>query len=109
MISDLDAERAIDFLRNSAQKAAMARAERAYIEEFRKTLKAQIMKERAGESIGAQERDAYADPRYIAHLDAIKAAVFNDEYQRFMRVAAEAKLAAWQTQSANTRGLGRIT
>ena len=66
-------------------------------------MKAQIMKEHASESLGAQEREAYADPRYIQHLQALKEAVYADEYQRFMMAAAEAKISAWQTMSRNQR------
>lgn len=103
MITETEVEKALDFLRNNATKSAQARAEREYIEEFRKTLKAQIMKEHAGESLGAQEREAYADARYQEHLKALKEAVFQDEYQRFMMAAAEAKISAWQTMSRNQR------
>lgn len=103
MITDAEAEKAIDFLRDNAAKAAQARAERTYVEEYRKTIKAQIMKEHVGEALGAQEREAYADERYKQHLKAIKEAVYADEYQRFMRAAAEAKFDAWRTMSSNER------
>jgi hypothetical protein len=56
------------------------------------------MKEHGDLPLGAQEREAYADPRYKAHLDAIREAVEEDEYHRWMMSAAEAKLSAWQTQ-----------
>lgn len=108
MISDNDIERAVSFLATNARKAAKARAERAYVEEYRKTVKAQLMKEHANEPLGAQERDAYADPRYIQHLEAIKEAVEADEYNRWMMAAAEAKIEAWRSQQANQRALGKI-
>lgn len=103
MITDDEVERALDFMRDNATKAAQARANRAYVEEFRKTMKAQIMRENAASALGAQEAIAYADPRYVGHLEAIKEAVFEDERLRFMLSAAEAKIQAWQTQSANNR------
>ena len=43
------------------------------MEEYRKVIKAQLMKEHGDKSAVLQEREAYADPRYIAHLGAIKA------------------------------------
>jgi hypothetical protein len=104
MISDAEVEKAIDYLRDNSWKASISRANRIYVEEYRKVMKAQIMKERAGEPLGAQERDAYADPRYIEHLKAIREAVQEDEYHRFMRTTAEAKIEAWRTQQANARG-----
>lgn len=104
IISDEEAEKACDYMRDNAAAAAQARANRAYVEEYRKSIKAAIMKENASAPLGAQERDAYADPRYIAHLQAIKEAVEIDEKYRFLMAAAEAKLSAWQTLSANERG-----
>lgn len=103
MITDDEIDRALAYLRDTALKAAKARAERAYLEEFRKVLKGQIMRENKAESLGAQEAIAYATPRYIAHLDCIRTAIEADEHLRFLRVAAEAKIQAWQTQSANNR------
>lgn len=105
MISDEDVEKAIDFLRDNADQAAKARAERIYMDEFRKSLKALIMKEHIDATVSAQEREAYADPRYQTHLEALRQAVYRDEKARFMRVAAEAKIEAWRTSSANQRAI----
>lgn len=102
-ISDAEIDKALDFLRDNARDAAQARADRVYVEEYRKTLKAQLMKEHGGLSAVLQEREAYADPRYVSHLEAIREAVRLDEFSRFMRVAAEAKIDAWRTQSSNSR------
>jgi len=105
MITDGDVEKAIDFLRDSARDAAQSKANRIYLDEFRKSLKSMLMKEHAGLSIGAQEREAYSDPRYLEHLEAIKIAVERDEQNRFLRVAAEAKIEAWRSFSANHRAV----
>ena len=103
MISDDDIEKAVNWLAQNAVAAAQARANREYVCEFRKTLKAQLMGESAGESIAAQERNAYADPRYIAHLEAIREAVYADERMRWLQSAAEAKISAWQSQQRSLR------
>lgn len=102
-ITDDEIDKALDFLRDNARDAAQARADRIYCEEYRKTLKAQIMKEHGSLSAVLQEREAYSDPRYVEHLEAIKEAVKADEFARFMRIAAEAKIEAWRTQSSNSR------
>jgi len=75
------------------------------LEEFRKSLKSQIMREHLDMPVSAQEREAYADPRYVSHLDAMKEAVRIDEHNRFMRASAEAKIEAWRTQSSNQRSM----
>jgi len=102
---DMEIEKSLDFLRDNAEEAAQARADRIYIEEYRKTVKAQIMKEHGEQSGIAQEREAYADPRYIEHLEAIRDAVFRDEKYRFLREAASAKIEAWRTASSNYRAM----
>lgn len=103
MISDQEVEKALDYMRDNASKAAQARANLAYMDEFRKVLKGQIMRENSGLAIGAQEAIAYADPRYLEHIEATKTANFEDARWRFTMDAARAKLDAWQTQSANNR------
>lgn len=107
MITEADVEKSVDYLRDHARKAAQAKAERIYMEEFRKTVKAQIMRETTGESIGAQEARAYADSRYTQHLKAMRDAIETDEYNRWMMIAAQAKIEAWRTQQANARAEGR--
>jgi hypothetical protein len=54
-------------------------------------------------SAAIQEREAYADPKYIAHLEALKEAVFQDTKMYFLMEANRAKIDAWQTKSANER------
>ena len=103
MIEQEDVQRAVDFLRDNATPAAEARAVRVYLEEWRKSLKAQLMTEVGSESLGAQERYAYSHERYLKHLDALKTAVFEDSKHMFLREAAKAKVQAWQTESANNR------
>ena len=103
-ITEDEVDRALDWLRDNADEAAAATADRIYVQEYRKSLKAIIMKEHEGLPLGAQEREAYADRRYIDYLDAIRQAVFNDVKLDFLKSAADAKVKAWQTYSANSRG-----
>jgi hypothetical protein len=102
-ITDDEIDRALDYLRDNARDAAQAKANRIYVEEYRKVVKAKLMKEHGSMSAVLQEREAYADPRYVEHLEAIKQAVEIDEGHRFLRSAADAKIEAWRTQSSNTR------
>jgi chromosome segregation ATPase len=103
MIPESDIEKALDYMRDNATKAAKARAERAYMEEYRKVVKAQIMRENDDKALGAQEAIAYADARYTQHLKAMREAIEADEYNRWMLTAAEAKIEAWRTQCSNQR------
>lgn len=102
-ITDDEIDKALDYLRDNARDAAQAKANRVYVEEYRKVLKAQLMKEHGTLSAVLQEREAYSDQRYIQHLEAIREAVMEDERHRFLRGSAEAKIDAWRTQSSNMR------
>lgn len=102
-IGDDDAEKAVNYIRDHAEAAAKAKAERIYMEEYRKVVRSQIMREHDDKPLGAQEAIAQADPRYKLHLEAMKTAIEADEYQRWMMTAAEAKVSAWQTMSRNAR------
>lgn len=103
MIQDDDIEKAVEYLRANSSKAAQAKAERIYMEEFRKVVKAQLMREALNDSLGAQESRAYSEDRYIQHLKAMREAIERDEYHRWMMVAAQAKIEAWRSQQANMR------
>lgn len=105
MITDDDAEKAVDRLRDGSVADAQARANRIYMEQFTKTVKAQLMQEfnDGGTSAVAQERNALADPRFMQQLGALQQSVFEDEKARFEREAAIATLDAWRTFSSNQR------
>jgi hypothetical protein len=111
VIPEDEIEQAVEWLRANARKAAQARAERIYVEQYRKTIKAQLMVELLErdpkETIAAQERFAYSHPNYVQHLSALRAAVEEDEKMQWLRAAAEAKIEAWRSQCANQRVEGK--
>lgn len=107
MISDDDVDKAVEYLRTNARAAAQAKANRIYMEEYRKVVKAQLMREHATMPLGAQEVAACSDPRYTQHLKVLQEAVEKDEYNKWMMAAAEAKIEAWRTQQANARAEGK--
>ncbi len=105
MIHEQEVEAAVDWLRDTANEAAQKRAERLYLDEYRKVLRAQLMKQHMDLPVSAQEREALADPKYAEHLQALKIAIDEDERMRFLRVAAEAKIEAWRSMNANHRAI----
>jgi len=106
MLTEQDVDDALHWLQANAAKAAQARAEKIYLEEYSKSLKSLIMKEYHNHqlSIAAQEREALSDARYIEHLEGLREAVRRDAEMTFRRASAEAHIQAWQTWSANLRG-----
>ncbi|MBP8237979.1 MAG: hypothetical protein KAX63_09715 [Pseudomonas sp.] len=105
----LDPQRSLEAMHATGPVLAQARADRVYAEEYRKSLKAILMKEHAALPAVAQEREAYADPRYLQHLDALKVAVEAEEAARWRMVTAQAAVEVWRTLSANDRGMDRGT
>lgn len=105
MITEDEVQKAVDFLRDNAPNAAKCKAERIYLEEYRKSLKAIIMTNWTDLPVSAQERQAYQSEVYVDHLRAMKTAVFEDEKQRFLMKAAEAKIEAWRSMNANMRAI----
>ena len=97
------AEKALDYIRLEAANAAIARAKRIYMEEYRKTVKANCMALSAEKALAAQERDAYAHPDYVAHLGVMQTAIEADELHRWKMIAAQATIEAWRTHQANQR------
>ena len=105
MITEDEVNRALEWLVETANKAAEARAHREYLDGFSRSIKADIMGEHISEPVNAQERHAYSDARYKLHLAGLKEAIKDDEKYRWLRDAALAKLDCWRTQQANLRGV----
>lgn len=104
--AEINIFKCLDFIRDNAQPYAQAKASRIYLEEFRKSKKALLMKqaESAGHNaVNAQEREAYADEDYRRHLEALHDAVAAEEELRWLMVAAQAKIAVFQTLEATRR------
>lgn len=104
--AEINIHAALDFLRDHAPVFAKAKADRVFLEEWRKSKKALLMRqaEADGHKTGAaQEREAYSHPEYLAVLDGLRVAVETEETLRWRFVAAQAKISAWQTIEATRR------
>ena len=104
MVEENEIEAALDYLRDSAEKAAQATADRKHLEEFRKAKLAMLASDMEG-SEAARDRLAHAHPEYLALLDGLKEAVRRDEYHRHQRKRAELLIDAWRSQSATQRAM----
>jgi hypothetical protein len=102
-IEDDSVERCLDYLRDSADKAAVARAQRHYLEQWLRSVRATVMLTAPGSSAADREAFALASPDYAKALEGYRAAVEADERFRFLREAAAAKVEAWRTQCSNER------
>jgi hypothetical protein len=104
-----DPHDAVDYIIKHAKQFADAKAQRVYLEEFRKSKKALLMKQSIEGALGAQERDAYAHAEYVELLKGLKEAVAIEEKLRWDLIAAQARVDIWRTEQANLRLEGKAT
>lgn len=93
-------------IREKAPKFGEAKAQRVYLEEFRKSQKALLMKDALQmgfEAANAQEREAYADPQYKTLLKGLAAAIEQEETLRWEIEAARLEIEIWRTREATNR------
>lgn len=98
--------KAVEYIIAKAPAYAKAKADRVYLEEFKKSKKALLMKGALAmgiEAANAQEREAYADPEYIALLRGLQEAIEVEETLKWMLEAARMKTDIWRTEQANIR------
>jgi hypothetical protein len=112
MTRHIDPQQAVDYLIAHSKDYAIAESNKVYMEEFRKTVKAECMKdaEMVGHKTAAiQEREAYRSEKYKAHLEALKEAVRAREEARWLMIAAQERIAVWRSQNASNRTLDKMT
>jgi hypothetical protein len=95
--------RAIQYLIDTAPLYAKAKADRMYLEEYRKSIKAQLMSQSGTEVLGKQETFAYAHQDYVGILEGIRQAVEKEENYRWLMTAAQARIEVWRTEQYSAR------
>ena len=95
--------KAIQYLIDTAPLYAKAKSDRIYLEEFRKSRKAQLMSQAGTEVLGKQETYAYAHRDYIEILEGIRQAVETEENYRWLMTAAQARIECWRTEMYSAR------
>jgi hypothetical protein len=94
-----DPNEAVDFIVRNAGKFAEAKAQRIYLEEFRKTKKALLMNECTEKAVNAREQFAYSHPDYQELLSGLRAAVAIEEELKWKLESARLRVEIFKTQS----------
>ena len=103
-------EEAAQTIRDKAPAYGEAKAQRVYLEEFRKSKKALLMKdalEMGYEAANAQEREAYADPAYQQLIKGLAAAIEKEETLKWEIEAARLDIEIWRSREATNRNQDR--
>ena len=95
--------KAIQYLIDTAPVYARAKADRIYLDEYRKSKRAQLMAQAGTEVLGKQETYAYAHADYVGILEGIREAVEIEEKYRWMMTAAQARIEVWRTEQYSAR------
>ena len=100
---EIDPNRAIEYIQQNAPKFAQAKANRVFIENYLKTVKAKVMNASDSTSLGAKEAEAYASHQYVEQLNGLKEAVEQEEHLKWMLTAAQARIDVWKTTEYSKR------
>jgi hypothetical protein len=93
-------------IRAKASDYAQAKGRRVYLEEFRRTKKALLMKDalrRGIEAANAQEREALADAEYEIVLKGLSAATEIEEKLKWELESHRLDIEIWRTRQATER------
>lgn len=99
---EINPEKAIRYIAENAPAFAAAKANRVFIENFLRTVKARLMNEEVG-TLGNKEAYAYAHSDYVVQLEGLKAATEEEERLKYMLLAAQARIEVWKTQEYTKR------
>ena len=104
---EINPHEAVDYILLNGKNYAKSRAERIYLEEYRKTLKAILFQKSDGNTISDREAYAYSHPDYLLNLNGIREAVELEEKLRWDLIAAQARIEIYRTDQATARTEGR--
>lgn len=106
-IEPIDPNVAVDFIIKNAKKFAAAKAQRRYLEEFRKTKKAMLMAQCDAKASNAREEYAYAHPEMQQLIEGLRDAIAVEETLLWKLKAAEISTEVWRSQEASNRNQDR--
>lgn len=86
-----------------------AKAELAYLETYKHSLKAIKMAQSTETSVTAQEKEAYRSEEYQNHCKAIAAATEKTEALKWKLEVAKMRWETWRTLQATERAMERLT
>lgn len=107
MITEEQVDAALQYLRDTARDAAVARSQARTLRKYVEVVEAQQKALHAGLTNVAARDMALASPEYRTALDAWQEAVKRDCEYKMLREAATSRVEAWRTQCSNHRAEGK--
>lgn len=109
MEKQINPDEAINFILKHSPEYGAAKANRVYIEEYKKVVKARLMNDCQNMPSTKAEAYALAHPDYKVQIDGLKVAVEMEETLRWHLEAARLRVEVWRTNEASNRGMDRST
>ena len=108
-MTEFDPHDSINFIYKNAPLYAKAKGQLAQLEAYKSSLKSIKMKQSSEQSLGAQEREAYASQEYQDLCVAIGKATEDAELLKWQITSATMRFDAWRTEQASNRNLEKMT
>jgi hypothetical protein len=108
-MTEYDPHEAINYIYMNAPEYAKAKGQLAQLEAYKSSLKAIMMKKSNENSLGGQEREAYASQEYQDLCVAIGKATEDTESLKWKITSATMRFDAWRTEQASNRNLEKMT
>jgi len=103
MLTDDQIQAALDYLRDSAPKAAIARSQAKTLDKYLGIIEATQKSLWPEMSNAAKQDEARKSPEYKTALQGLEEAIRQDSEFTMLREAALARIEAWRTWSSNER------
>lgn len=105
IVSDIELEMALDWLRDNAKEMGDAKARMVRAGHMLKHIEALETKMSEEKSVEARKADARCSLRYVAAIEEDAVAAGEYEKMRSLREAAALKIETWRSEQANFRAL----
>jgi hypothetical protein len=99
---DIDPNKAVEYIQVNSREYAQAKAQRVFIENNLRVVKARLMNKEDG-TLGAKEAYAYSHIDYETQLLGLREAVEKEEHLRYMLEAAKLRVEIWKTNEFTKR------
>ena len=104
---NIDPMKSLETMHRIGPQFAKARAERVYIEESLRTIKALEAAKSSAGSVAAKEMEAYASDSYRTALAGLREAIELEETKRWQLITAQTACEVFRTMEASNRKLDR--
>jgi hypothetical protein len=108
-MKEFNPHNAYDTIENLKEKLSKAEGLAAGLEAKKKAIIAIMMKKSGEQSLGAQEREAYASKEYAIYCDDIDKAVADKVLLKLEIAQAQMEFEAWRSEQATNRNIERLT